>query len=313
MNWRERAVQFDIRMGRPVSMNFPSYISPHQPFTDIQAIRHQVGSEVWASLDFLGEVFEIEDQRNWTDGSYKTYCPPLAVPYPREVTPDVEVDQTVRLSLGGYVGPYVVQGVESQVSLTLSQETDGAIPRIGLGYAAEYGPLSKRQLDHLKQLNLSHIRVDLKLSQPDYRIHLENAWSDAEALGAGLEIALVLSGNPEKEIEDLLDELRSDKSEGFQLVDLRFGDALQLRLILSDRAQTSPSLRQECGNWRRYECQLRGGEPIKTASRSIWIFCATRSILRCMGATIPLWSRRSRPRLQQLPVQSSGRKGAPFP
>jgi hypothetical protein len=188
---------------------FPLYISPHQPFTDIQAIRHQVGAEVWASLDFLGEIFEIEDQRNWTDGSYKTYCPPLAVPYPREVTPDVQVDQTVRLSLGGYVGPYVVQGAESEVSLTLNQEAQGAIPKIGLGYAAEYGPLSTKQLDHLKQLNLSHLRVDLKLSQPDYRLHLKNAWSDAEALGAGLEVALVLSGNPEKEIEDLLDELRS--------------------------------------------------------------------------------------------------------
>jgi len=188
---------------------FPLYISPHQPFTDIQAIRHQVGAEVWASLDFLGEIFEIEDQRNWTDGSYKTYCPPLAVPYPREVTPDVQVDQTVRLSLGGYVGPYVVQGAESEVSLTLNQEAQGAIPKIGLGYAAEYGPLSTKQLDHLKQLNLSHLRVDLKLSQPHYRLHLKNAWSDAEALGAGLEVALVLSGNPEKEIEDLLDELRS--------------------------------------------------------------------------------------------------------
>jgi len=188
---------------------FPLYISPHQPFTDIQAIRHQVGSEVWARLDFLGEVFEIEDQRNWTDGSYKTYCPPLAVPYPREVTPDVQVDQTVRLSLGGYVGPYVVQGAESEVSLTLNQEAQAAIPKIGLGYAAEYGPLSTKQLDHLKQLNLSHLRVDLKLSQPHYRLHLKNAWSDADALGAGLEVALVLSGNPEKEIEDLLDELRS--------------------------------------------------------------------------------------------------------
>jgi hypothetical protein len=95
------------------------------------------------------------------------------------------------------------------VSLTLNQEAQAAIPKIGLGYAAEYGPLSTKQLDHLKQLNLSHLRVDLKLSQPDYRLHLKNAWSDADALGAGLEVALVLSGNPEKEIEDLLDELRS--------------------------------------------------------------------------------------------------------
>ena len=208
--------------GATTEHEFPFYISPHQPFTDIQAIRHQVGPEVWASLDFLGGVFEIEDQRNWTDGSYKTYCPPLVVPYPREVTPDVQVDQTVRLSLGGNVGPYVVQGAESEVSLTLSQETHGAFPSIGLGYAAEYGPLSTRQLQHLKQLNLRHLRVDLKLSQSDYRLHLKNAWSDAEALGAGLEVALVLSGNPEKEIEDLLDVLRTvtPKVSGWLIFDL---------------------------------------------------------------------------------------------
>ncbi len=188
---------------------FPLYISPHQPFTDIQAIRSQVGSDVWASLDFMGDVFEIEDQRNWTDGSYKTYCPPLVVPYPREIAPDVEVDQTVRLSLDGYMGPYVVQGMESEVSLTLDHETEGERPNIGLGYAAEYGPLSAKQLDHLKELNLSHLRVDLKLFEPDYSLHLKRAWSDAEALGTGLEVALVLSGNPEKEIEDLLDVLRT--------------------------------------------------------------------------------------------------------
>ncbi len=195
--------------GAVTEHEFPFYISPQQPFTDIQAIRHPVGSEVWASLDFSGGVFEIEDQRNWTDGSYKTYCPPLVVAYPREVTPDMPIDQTVRLSLGGTVRPYVVQGVESGVSLTLTQESDGAFPNIGLGYAAEYGPLSTRQLHHLRQLNLSHLRVDLKLIQPDYHLHLKKAWSDAEALGVGLEVALLLSGNPEKEIEDLLDVLRT--------------------------------------------------------------------------------------------------------
>ncbi|MEZ4515963.1 MAG: hypothetical protein R3C44_03665 [Chloroflexota bacterium] len=29
--------------------------------------------------DFEGDLFEMEDQRNWTDGSFKTYCTPLAL------------------------------------------------------------------------------------------------------------------------------------------------------------------------------------------------------------------------------------------
>ena len=33
------------------------------------------------SLD-TGDVFEMEDQRNWTDASFKTYCTPLRQPFP---------------------------------------------------------------------------------------------------------------------------------------------------------------------------------------------------------------------------------------
>ena len=30
-------------------------------------------------FDFEGDLFEMEDQRNWTDGSFKTYSTPLAL------------------------------------------------------------------------------------------------------------------------------------------------------------------------------------------------------------------------------------------
>ena len=29
-----------------------------------------------------GDTFEMEDQRNWSDASYKTYVRPLALPWP---------------------------------------------------------------------------------------------------------------------------------------------------------------------------------------------------------------------------------------
>ena len=29
--------------------------------------------------EFEGDLFEMEDQRNWTDGSFKTYCTPIAL------------------------------------------------------------------------------------------------------------------------------------------------------------------------------------------------------------------------------------------
>ncbi len=41
-----------------------------------------------------GEVFEMEDQRNWTDASFKTYCRPLALPIPYRLEPSTPVRQT---------------------------------------------------------------------------------------------------------------------------------------------------------------------------------------------------------------------------
>jgi hypothetical protein len=61
---------------------FPADISPHQPFTDIRSIRHPVRDGIQAEVRFDGEVFEMEDHRNWTDASFKTYCTPPGRPFP---------------------------------------------------------------------------------------------------------------------------------------------------------------------------------------------------------------------------------------
>lgn len=60
---------------------FPQEISPHQPAVDIAGLRWRVGG-VDAHLTFEGEIFEMEDQRNWTDASFKTYSTPLQEPFP---------------------------------------------------------------------------------------------------------------------------------------------------------------------------------------------------------------------------------------
>ena len=71
--------------GSTIESYFPAYISPDQPFKDIRFMRWTMGEKHTFQLDFEGEVFETEDHRNWTDASYKTYCPPLNLPFPVEV------------------------------------------------------------------------------------------------------------------------------------------------------------------------------------------------------------------------------------
>ncbi|WP_200834983.1 D-apionate lactonase [Phyllobacterium salinisoli] len=61
---------------------FPDLIDPWQPFRDIRALTHRVAQGITASCGFAGDTFEMEDQRNWSDASYKTYVRPLALPWP---------------------------------------------------------------------------------------------------------------------------------------------------------------------------------------------------------------------------------------
>ncbi|MFV2093084.1 MAG: hypothetical protein ACC634_08365, partial [Hyphomicrobiales bacterium] len=75
---------------------FPEAISPDQPVFDICRLRHRVG-QVDVSIDFSGEIFEMEDQRNWTDASYKTYCRPLRLPMPYIIKAGETVTQEIRI------------------------------------------------------------------------------------------------------------------------------------------------------------------------------------------------------------------------
>jgi hypothetical protein len=78
--------------------HFPTLISPAQPVLDIAGLRHAI-HDVDVSIAFEGDVFEMEDQRNWTDASFKTYCRPLALPRPYRLAAGAIVEQAVHVTL----------------------------------------------------------------------------------------------------------------------------------------------------------------------------------------------------------------------
>jgi hypothetical protein len=52
-------------------------------------------------FDLAGDLFEMEDQRNWSDGSFKTYSTPLAEPIPRVLRPGEKLHQRLAVTLRG--------------------------------------------------------------------------------------------------------------------------------------------------------------------------------------------------------------------
>ena len=212
---------------------FPREISPHQPFLDLRALSHEVQPGLWARVDFEGDVFEMEDQRNWTDASFKTYSRPLRLPFPVRVDPGTRVLQSVTLTLerrGGPVAalsplapgaspaagvvsppPYEGPSPTGPLRVTLGSGPPVALPRIGLGWSGEGEALGAREQALLRELRASHLRVDLPMYEEGWEWRLAAASRDAEAIGAQLEVALILGADAEGQLRRLartVEELR---------------------------------------------------------------------------------------------------------
>ncbi len=225
--------------GTFLESTFPNALTPHAPFTDMKSIAHEVTPGLWAKVQFEGDLFEMEDQRNWTDASFKTFCTPLRLPYPVEIKAGTRIEQAITLSLEK--DQLLEQGSRSEKKRTRLQKKFHAknvlpskshlplphIPRadwrskriltvaikpsagqkmasIGLGMACHGRPLTDQEVERLSRLQLTHLRVDLWLRQPDWRVELERAVNEAKRLGTGLEVALFLSDEARLELSKLL-------------------------------------------------------------------------------------------------------------
>jgi hypothetical protein len=182
----------------------PRFISPHQPYADMRAISHLVAPGLWAEVRFAGDIFEMEDQRNWTDASYKTYCTPLALPFPVEVAKGTRISQSVTLTLQGQVPAASARATPEELTFAVGVAPATPLPGIGLGLAGHGGRLTLREIERLKLLNLAHLRADLWLARPDWEATLARAIGETRALGIALELALMLSDAAESQLKALL-------------------------------------------------------------------------------------------------------------
>lgn len=189
--------------GRIVEGEFPRFISPQAPFPEMKGIAHEVVPGVWCKLEFTGDTFEMEDQRNWVDASFKTFCTPLRLPYPVEVKQGTKIEQSVTLSLEGPVAASEAAKESDRVVIEIIPNLRRLLPQIGLGAASHGGALSALEKNRLQALSLSHIRLDLKLSDTTYPQQLRQVSGEARDFGVPLEAALFLTADAENELQSL--------------------------------------------------------------------------------------------------------------
>jgi hypothetical protein len=170
----------------------PDLISPHQPFVDMTAIAHEVPSgEV--TIRFEGDLFEMEDQRNWTDASYKTYSTPLRLPYPAEIKKGERVWQRVTIEAKGERAE--VPPADEPVSVRVDVSQPRPLPPIGIGVAGHGSPLAAEDIALLRAIRPAHLHVVLDLTKPGWRERLAQAADQARALDSALEIEAIATAD----------------------------------------------------------------------------------------------------------------------
>lgn len=177
--------------GRPVTVTapdgsrsevaFPTHISAHQPFKDIAALDWE-RDQVAYRLDFDGDVFETEDQRNWTDASFKTYSTPLSKPFPVTYQTGDNVRQSIRLT--------------ARQIVRVLDEPSGAVPALGTSagtsssQAPGFGGSFRREFAPL----LAEVAIDADPARG--LITAAEAGALARNLNIGLD-ARIIAGTPE--------------------------------------------------------------------------------------------------------------------
>ena len=177
----------------PVAGHLPTTVGPQRYegglyfplFEAVSNLSVSLTSGVEAQFDFVGDLFEMEDQRNWTDGSFKTYCTPLSLGYPHTASAGQTFAQRVAISASGQSSVSVSTG--DGVNLSLGQPLGRKLPQLGLGVATHDAGLSEGDKELLGALHLDHLRVDLHLSNGD-------AASGPGASGTGVQRTWLQSG-----------------------------------------------------------------------------------------------------------------------
>lgn len=165
---------------------FPETISPHQVFKYIREMHCQTASAD-ATLVFEGAVFETEDQRNWSDYSFKTYSTPLAFSFPVWVRKGERTEQRAVLQLASK------PAANENGTMENKEGCRKEFPKIG--YERAYGSpaLTEKDIRFLRQILFDHYRVVLHIGDEGWKEEIAKATAEATKLRVPVELVVFFS------------------------------------------------------------------------------------------------------------------------
>jgi hypothetical protein len=144
------------------------------------------------TLRFEGDLFECEDQRNWTDASFKTYPTPLARSGARKIRAGTRLTQRVIAEIAGLPRPKPVEapGPGGSAWIAVGEHPRGPMPAVGI--VAPRAILAEPAAANLRRLDLAHVRAELAVRGRGPLGPSLGQVDAAVALGVPVELALLI-------------------------------------------------------------------------------------------------------------------------
>lgn len=183
--------------GQIEEMRFPGLISPDQPAFDMAAMSHHPAPGLRCDVKMSGDAFEMEDQRNWADASFKTYVRPLAKPRPYVISSGETDIQQIAVKMTGK--PLSLAGrTQSNGRFEVGNE-HGTMPGMALFLDPGHLP-DERGITALPKPVCSELIVRLDLASDSGAAGLDQAVVVARRLGAGMAVELIFDArDPDRE------------------------------------------------------------------------------------------------------------------
>jgi D-apionolactonase len=236
----------------------------------------EVEDGLWATFAFEGDLFEMEDQRNWTHASFKTYSTPITLGWPRAAAAGQPLVQAVKLS-GPDEKPQRPRRSVEEVQIELGEPRRQLLSPFGLWLSSSAAEPSERELKLLEALRADHLRVDLHFSG-GWRDELDRAARTALSLATGLELALFLGEDPDAELDELAKALPLAQARVNRLLLLQGEDATGSALAQLARerlATVAPGAPISCGTDGCFAEFNRARPDVAAADAVFYSICAT--------------------------------------
>ena len=228
---------------RKVKDKFPAIINPIQPFFGIRSLRHKVASGILATCRMEGDTFEMEDHRNWTDASFKTYVRPLAQPWPYTLPKGVEIKQSVSLTFSGKLPRPKAAGRAKPVEIALGR-TGGPLPAIGIGVPETEADAALANAPLIAQAAPRHLICQIDGRRGGLSGTLSVYQQLGKAINADVALEIVLPGvqAPADELRPIVETI---KKVGLAPAAIAISPAMDMRGVLpGSRGPDGPTLEQ---------------------------------------------------------------------